>query len=89
MVELQAVIPEIIAFIVGLLLSALGVPSVTDLGVLILTGFQNTLSNLPNVPSQAYAISGTAIFALRFLGAFLEIEVPLRLIMLFMGRGEN
>jgi hypothetical protein len=76
--EAKDFIPEIIAFAFGLFLTFLGVPSIADLGVMIISAFQNALSTLPNVPAQANFTANLGIFLLRLLGAVAEIEVPLR-----------
>jgi hypothetical protein len=89
MVEFKDLIPEISSFVMGLILTASGVPSIADLGIIIISAFQNTMNTMPNVPAQAYFISSTYIIALRILGAFLEIEFPLRIIIWFSRRREG
>jgi hypothetical protein len=89
MVELKDLIPEIASFVVGLILTAFGVPSVTDIGIIIISAFQNAINATPNAPSQINSISSMYIITLRSLGAFLEIEVPLRVLIWFSGRGRG
>lgn len=84
--EAKDFIPEIIAFVFGLFLTFLGVPSVTDLGIMIISAFQNAMNTMPNVPAQANLTANMSIFLLRLLGAVAEIEVPLRLAVWFLGR---
>jgi hypothetical protein len=79
MAELKDFIPEFFSFIMGLMLTAFGVPSVTDLGIRIISAFQNAMNTMPNVPAQANFTASSGIIALRILGAFLEIEFPLRI----------
>lgn len=79
MPELRGVIPELISFIFGLILSALGVPSIVDIGIMILMGMQNAFPSSPvNIPLY--------IILLRVLGWFLTIDVILRIIIQFRER---
>ena len=78
MPELRGVIPELVSFIFGLILSALGVPSITDIGIMIIAAFQ-----------QAYPTSygGMYIVLLRLLGWFITIDAILRIV-IHSRRGE-
>jgi hypothetical protein len=87
--EAKDFIPEIVAFCLGLFLTFLGVPSVADLGIMIISAFQNAMSTMPNVPEQAYFTANTSILLLRFLGAFAEIEVPLRILVWYLRRNQS
>jgi hypothetical protein len=75
--NLEDFVPEIASFIGGLILSAFGVPSVIDLGIMIIAKIQEVL------PSAAGA---NALFAFHLLGWFLTFEVPLRILFFILGR---
>lgn len=70
MPELRGAITELISFIVGLILSVLGVPSITDIGIMIVEALQ-----------QAYPTwyGGMYIILLRLLGWFVTIDAILRI----------
>jgi hypothetical protein len=87
--EAKDFIPEIIAFCFGLFLTFLGVPSVADLGIMIISSFQNAINVMPNVPAQANFTANMSIFLLRLLGAVAEIEIPLRITVWFLGRNRD
>jgi hypothetical protein len=77
MPELKGAIPELISFIFGLVFSVLGVPSITDIGIVIISAFQQAL---PNPMTPIYIIT------LRILGWFLTIDAILRIIIHFRRR---
>lgn len=87
--EAKDFIPEIIAFIIGLFLTFLGVPSVADLGIMSISALQNVLNTMPNIPAQVNFTADVSIFLLRLLGAFAEIEVPLRVGVWFLSRNRG
>jgi hypothetical protein len=86
MAQFKDFIPEFLSFIMGLILTAFGVPSVTDIGIMIISAFQNSMNTMPNISAQAYFFSSMYIITLRILGAFLEIEFPLRLFIWYSRR---
>jgi len=75
--EHEGAIPELISFIFGLILTVLHVPSIADIGIVILSAFHQAL---PNPITPAY------ITVLRFVGWFLTIEVVLRIVIYFQRR---
>ena len=77
MVEISDFIPEILSFIFGLLLSLMGVPSIIEIGIMIITAIQEVL---PSTYGSLY------IMTLRFLGWFFTIEPVLRIIILLKDR---
>jgi hypothetical protein len=70
MPELRGAIPELISFIIGLILSILGVPSITDIGIMIIQALQQTYPTW---------YGGMFMILLRLLGWFATIEVILRI----------
>ena len=89
MVEFRDLIPEFFSFAMGLILTVFGVPSVADIGILIISGIQNAMNAVPNMPAEANFVSSLSIVTLRFVGAFLEIEFPLRLLIWHNRRKRN
>lgn len=86
LLEFEDLIPEFFSFIMGVVLTAFRVPSVADLGIMIISAFQNAMNTMPNIPPQANSTASMYIIALRFLGAFSEIEFPLRLFIWYSKR---
>ncbi len=78
MPELKGTIPELVSFIFSLILSALGVPSIVDVGILIIMKLQEVFPSSYNILS---------IIVLRVFGWFLTIDAILRIIIHF-GRKE-
>lgn len=70
MPELTGAIPELISFIFGLILSILGVPSITDIGIMIIQVLQQTYPTW---------YGGMFMILLRLLGWFATIEVIIRI----------
>ena len=88
LVEFEDLIPEFFSFIMGLILTAFGVPSITDLDIMIISAFRNAMNTMPNIPPQANFIESMYVIVLRVLGAFLEIEFPLRLFIWYSRKRE-
>jgi len=74
MPELKGAIPELISFIFSLILSALGAPSITDIGITIISAIHQAFPSSMNI---------LYIITLRILGWFLTIDVILRIIVHF------
>ena len=89
MVEFRDLIPEFFSFVMGLILTAFGVPSVADIGIMIISGIQNAMNAVPNMPAEANFIASLYIVTLRFIGAFIEIEFPLRVLIWYSRRKQN
>jgi hypothetical protein len=80
MPELKGAIPELISFILGLILSFLSVPSIIDIGIKLIStmnqAFPSTMSMMPIL----------YIIALRILGWSVSIGAILRIIIHFQKR---
>ena len=74
MPEFRGAIPELISFIFSLILSVLGVPSVTDIRIRIIQVLQQTYPTW---------YGGMSLILLRLLGWFVTIEVILRIFIQF------
>lgn len=77
MVEISDIIPEILSFIIGLILFILGVPSVVEIGLMIVVAVHEVY---PTTYGFLY------IIMLRLLGWFITIEPILRIIFLVKDR---
>jgi len=72
--ELKGAIPELISFILSLILSALGMPSITNIGIMIISAINQAF---PSSMNMLYIIT------LRLLGWFLTLDAILRIIIYF------